>query len=101
DDVRRRRRPYGDLLWFNLAPAKQRDARSRWLQRTEFRRAVSRGVDRREFADTVYLGSAVEADSIISPGNREWHATAPPPSYDPADASRLLASMGLVDRNGD
>lgn len=91
----------GDLLWFNLTAAKQRDARSRWLQRAEFRRAVSHSVDRREFTDTVYLGSAVEADSIISPGNREWHATAPPPPYDPAAASRLLASLGLVDRDGD
>jgi peptide/nickel transport system substrate-binding protein len=91
----------GDLLWFNLTAAKRRDAKSRWLQQREFRRAVSQSVDRRAFVDTVYLGSAVRADSIISPGNRDWHTTAPPPPYEPEAASRLLASLGLTDRNGD
>jgi len=91
----------GDLLWFNLTAAKQRDSRSRWLQHPDFRRALSHSIDRRAFVDTVYLGLAVEADSIISPGNREWHTPAPPPSYDAAAASRLLTSMGLVDRNRD
>jgi peptide/nickel transport system substrate-binding protein len=91
----------GDLLWFNLTNAKRRDARSRWLQHPDFRRAISHSIDRREFVDTVYFGSAVEADSIVSPGNRLWHTAAPPPSYDLAAASRLLGSLGLVDRNGD
>jgi peptide/nickel transport system substrate-binding protein len=91
----------GDLLWFNLTAAKQRDARSRWMQHPDFRRALSHSVDRHTFIDTVYLGSAVEADSIVSPGNREWHIAAPPPAFDVAAAARLLASMDLVDRNGD
>lgn len=91
----------GDLLWFNLTETKRRDPRSRWLQHPDFRRAVSHSIDRREFVDTVYFGSAVAADSIVSPGNRLWHTAAPPPSYDVAAASRLLASLGLEDRNGD
>jgi peptide/nickel transport system substrate-binding protein len=43
----------------------------------------------------------VPADSIVSTGNRAWHAKAPAPEYDVAIARRLLASLGLSDRNGD
>jgi len=90
----------GDLLWLNLTSAKARDPRSRWLQHSVFRRAIAHSIDRRTFVDTVYFGQAVPADSIISPGNRVWHASAPPPEYDVASANRLLASLGLSDRNG-
>jgi peptide/nickel transport system substrate-binding protein len=91
----------GDLLWLNLTPAKSRDSRSRWLQDADFRRAIARSIDRRAFVDTVYFGAAVPADSIVSPGNREWHTAAPLPAYDVDGARRLLASLNLVDRTGD
>jgi peptide/nickel transport system substrate-binding protein len=90
----------GDLLWVNLTAAKARDPRSAWLQHVDFRRAISLSLDRRAFVDTVYFGEAVPADSIVSPGNREWHSEAPPPAYDVGEARRLLASLGLVDRDG-
>ena len=88
----------GDLLWMNLTPGKTRDARSRWLQHADFRKAIASAIDRQAFVNTVYLGAAVPADSIVSPGNSEWHQSAPPPAYDPAGARRLLASLGLRDR---
>ena len=91
----------GDLLWLNLTSAKARDPRSRWLQHGDFRRAIAHSIDRRAFVDTVHLGAAVPADSIVSPGNREWHAEAPAPAYDVPNANRLLASLGLSDRDGD
>jgi peptide/nickel transport system substrate-binding protein len=91
----------GDLLWFNLTPAKGHDPRSRWLQHRDFRRALAHAVDRTAFVDTVYLGEGVPADSIISPGNRAWHAVAPPPEYNIVSANRLLASLGLLDRTRD
>ena len=91
----------GDLFWLNLTSAKAKDPRSRWLQHSVFRRAIAHSIDRRAFVDTVYFGEAVPADSVVSPGNRVWHASAPPPEYDVASASRLLASLGLADRNGD
>ena len=91
----------GDLLWFNLTPAKAHDPRSRWLQHRDFRRAIAHAVDRTAFVDTVYLGEGVPADSIISPGNRAWHAVAPPPEYNIVSANRLLASLGLLDRRRD
>ena len=91
----------GDLLWLNLTSAKTRDRRSRWLQHPDFRRALAHAVDRRAFVDTVFYGEAVPADSIISPGNPQWHAEAPLPSYDLAAAKRLLASLGLSARHDD
>jgi peptide/nickel transport system substrate-binding protein len=91
----------GDLLWMNLTAAKARDPRSRWLQDPDFRRAIARTVDRRRFVDTVYFGEGVAADSIVSPGNREWHAEAPLPPYDLERARSLFASLGLTRRKGD
>jgi len=91
----------GDLLWLNLSSAKTRDPRSRWLQHPDFRRALAHTVDRRAFIDTVFYGEAVPADSIISPGNLQWHTEAALPAYDHATATRLLASLGLHARDGD
>jgi peptide/nickel transport system substrate-binding protein len=91
----------GDLFWMNLTAAKSRDPRSRWLQQTDFRRAIAHAVDRRAFADVVYLGAAVPADGIVSPGNSEWHAATPLPGYDPDAARRLLSGLRLTDRDGD
>jgi peptide/nickel transport system substrate-binding protein len=91
----------GDLFWLNLTPAKAHDARRQWLQHPDFRRAVATAVDRRAFVDTVYLGEAVPADSIISPGNHQWHKPAGLPEYDLAMARRLLDSLGLRTRTAD
>jgi peptide/nickel transport system substrate-binding protein len=91
----------GDLFWLNLTSAKAKDPRSRWLQNSVFRRAIAQSIDRRAFVDTVYLGEAVPADSIVSPGNRVWQTSARPPEYDVAGARRLLGSLGLSERNGD
>jgi peptide/nickel transport system substrate-binding protein len=88
----------GDLFWVNLTSAKARDPRGQWLQHPDFRRAVAYAVDRRAFVDTVYLGEAVPADSIVSPGNRQWHTQAGLPEYDPATAKRLLSGL-LRDRD--
>jgi peptide/nickel transport system substrate-binding protein len=85
----------GDLFWLNLTSGKRRDPRSGWLQHPDFRRALSRTIDRRAFLDTVFLGEAVPADSIVSPGNSQWHTEASFPPYDVAEAKRLLRSLGL------
>src|SRR5262249_32154933 len=89
----------GDLLWVNLSPTNAKDARAFWLRHADFRRAIASSVDRRAFVDTVYFGEAVPSHSIISPGNGDWHVHAPPPDFDPASASRLLAGLGLSRRD--
>lgn len=89
----------GDLFWINLKPAA--DSRHQWLQSVDFRRAVSRAVDRDAFVRTVYLGAAVPSYTLVSPGNTTWYVNEPAPAYDPAEAKRLLATVSLVDRDSD
>ena len=92
-----------DGLWFNLKPgAFAGDPRADWLQRDELRRAISMAVDRKVFADTVFLGAAVPVYGPETPANTKWYwAGIPHTPYDPAGATRLLASIGLRDRHGD
>jgi peptide/nickel transport system substrate-binding protein len=90
-------------FWFNLKPgAFANDPRAAWLQRDELRRAISMAVDRQLFGDTVYLGAGVPVFGPITPANKRWYwAGTPQTPHDPKAASALLASIGLVDRNGD
>jgi len=92
------------MLWFNLTPAAiARDRNSKpYLQRVEFRQAISYAVDREAIASTLYLGAAVPVYGPVTPGNPTWYSdTAPKYPHDPARAKALLAGLGLADRNGD
>jgi peptide/nickel transport system substrate-binding protein len=84
-----------DSLWFNLKPgAFAGDARASWIQRDELRRAISMAVDRKLFADTVFLGAGVPAFGPETPANREWFsADVPQMPHDPAGAKALLESI--------
>jgi len=92
-----------DAFWFNLKPGAKVPA---YVTRVEFRRAVSHAVNRRAFADAVFLGAAEPLHGPISPSNATWY---PPASftgidrqaYDPARARTLLAGLGLRDTNND
>jgi peptide/nickel transport system substrate-binding protein len=91
-----------DTFWLNLRPTRPDAARKPWMDRVELRRAISHAVDRKAFAETVYLGAAVPVFGPITPGNPRWYATnLPRYDYDPAEAKRLLAAIGLADRDGD
>jgi peptide/nickel transport system substrate-binding protein len=92
-----------DGLWLNLKPgAFAGDARGAWLQRDELRRAISMAVNRKVFADTVFLGAGVPVFGAETPANKKWYwAGIPETPHDPAGAVRVLASIGLSDRNGD
>jgi peptide/nickel transport system substrate-binding protein len=91
-----------DSFWLNLHPNRPATARRPWLLRTELRRAISHAVDRQAFADTVFLGAAVPVYGPITPGNQRWYSPDLPRfDYDPAAARRLLAGLGLADRDGD
>jgi peptide/nickel transport system substrate-binding protein len=90
-----------DSFWLNLRPGRAAGRRA-WLQRVELRRAISHAVNRQAFADTVFLGAAVPVHGPVTPANARWYAPDLPRfDYDPAEARRLLASIGLSDRNGD
>lgn len=91
-----------DFLAFNLRKERATDPRAAWLQTREFRRAVSAGVDRTAIVNAVYLGAAVPIYGPVSPGNKTWYdAGASAGAFDPAEARRLLAAVGLRDGDGD
>jgi len=94
--------PNVDALWFCMKPDKKKaDPRFAFVQRKEFRQALSHAVDRENFAQTVFLGEAVPVWGPITPGNREWFTpNLPRYPYDEKKAKELLASIGLEDRNG-
>ena len=93
--------PDADALWFCLKPEeKKNDRRLTFLQKREFRQALSHAVDREEFAQTVFLGEAVPVWGPITPGNRPWFSpNIPRYPHDLARARELLKSIGLEDRN--
>ena len=92
------------LLWFNLTPAAaaKLGKTKPYLQRVEFRQAISYAVDREALANTLYLGAAVPVYGPVTSGNRAWYSDAAPKyPHDGARAKALLAGLGLTDRNGD
>jgi peptide/nickel transport system substrate-binding protein len=91
-----------DGLWFCLKPEiRAKDKRWGFVQRREFRQALSHAVDREEFAQTVFLGEAVPVWGPVTPANKEWFSpNVPRYPYDQAKAKELLKSIGLEDRNG-
>ena len=94
--------PDPDGFWFCLKPeAKKNDPRFAFVQKREFRQALSHAVDREAFAETVFLGDAVPVWGPITPGNRRWFwPDVPRYPYDLDRARERLKSIGLEDRNG-
>jgi peptide/nickel transport system substrate-binding protein len=91
-----------NMLWFNLAPGPAARKAKPWLQRIEFRQAISYAVNRDAIVNSVYLGAAVPIYGPVTPGNRTWYSDAAPKyPHDPAKAKALLSGLGLIDRNGD
>ena len=94
--------PDADALWFCMNPETTKgDRRQAFVQKREFRQALSHAVDREEFAQTVFLGEAVPVWGPITPGNKPWFSpNVPRYPHDVARARELLKSIGLEDRNG-
>ena len=95
--------PHADAFWFCLEPeAKRADPRFVFVQRPEFRQAISHAVDREAFAEAVFRGSAVPVWGPTTPGNTEWFSPNLP-RYAASDvrARELLKQIGLEDRDDD
>jgi len=90
-----------DAFWFCLKPeAKAKDPRFRFLQKREFRQALSHAVDREELARNVFLGEAVPVWGPVTPGNKPWFSpNLPRYPHSVEKARELLKSIGLEDRN--
>jgi peptide/nickel transport system substrate-binding protein len=93
--------PDADAFWFCLKPEKKaRDPRFAFVNKREFRQAISHAVDREAFAQTVFLGEAVPIWGPITPGNRMWFSpNVPRYPFDVRRARMLLERIGLQDRN--
>lgn len=103
-----------NFVWFNLnrvprsgggrtagEPAAGRVAYA-WFSQRDFRRAVSRAIDRDAIIRGPYFGEAFKNWSTITAGSREWYTpSVVGDDYDPESAHRLLAGLGMRDRDGD
>jgi peptide/nickel transport system substrate-binding protein len=92
-----------DAFFFNLRPTQwAKDPRGSWMTRDEFRQALSHAVDREAYANTVFLGAAVPVHGPVSPGNKDWFwPDIPRYRFDRAAAQKLLAGLGLENRDAD
>jgi peptide/nickel transport system substrate-binding protein len=94
--------PDADAFWFCLKPeAWAKNPKFSFVQRREFRQAISHAVNREQFAETVFLSAAVPVWGPITPGNKPWFwPNVPRYPYDTSRATTLLRGLGLEDRNG-
>lgn len=82
-------------LYFNMTKGFPYDNRA-------FRQAVAYAVDRVDLVKRVLLGQGTPGSmGIIAPGSQWFAKGLPTYPYDQAKAKSLLASVGLVDRDGD
>ena len=103
-----------NFFWFNLNTVKQSGGRKRigapyadpvkyaWFSSRDFRRAVSMAIDRDAIIRSIFFGEGERNWSLMTPGYRAFftpRTTAP--DHDPPAARRLLARLGLRDRDGD
>lgn len=103
-----------NFLWFNLNPAPPGMAGRRpgepavgavkyaWFSRAEFRRAVSKAIDRDALIAGPLHGYGLRNWSTMTPGNPTWYdSTLVGADDDPEGAARLLEGLGMKDRDGD
>ena len=98
-----------DFMWFNLNTNLNRagqplvaPTKSAWFRNRNFRQAVSCALDRERIVQSAYAGRASAALTFVSAENQKWnHPDVPRFGYDPDRARKLLAEMGILDRNGD
>jgi peptide/nickel transport system substrate-binding protein len=103
-----------NFFWFNLN--RVRDAKSgkkigstyvsaaqySWFSNRDFRKAVSKAIDRDAIIRSVYYGQAVKNWSTATPGNAGWYTPdVVHYDYDLEGARKLIAGLGWKDRNGD
>jgi len=74
-----------------------------WFRNRQFRRAISKAIDRVGISTLVYNGLAQPLYGPITPANKPYYQEGlfPEYSYDLKTARRMLEEIGFSDRNGD
>jgi peptide/nickel transport system substrate-binding protein len=103
-----------NFFWFNMNKARDTKGGKKlgqiyvdpvkyaWFSNRDFRRAVSKAVDRDAIIKSVYYGHAVKSWSTSTPGNKLWFTPdAVKYDYDLEGAKALIAGLGWKDKNGD
>ncbi len=89
-----------EMLWFNLVPPPTGE-QPPFLLQDGFRESISLAVDRRAFANEVYLGAADPSPAPVPPSLKEWTTDLDAGRYNPSRAAARLDALGIVDRNKD
>lgn len=99
---------YNVYLTLNQRPGRNKGGRyyvaphlQRIFSRVEFRRALSHAIDREALVRNVLMGRGTPLYCLETTANPQWHFDCPTFPYNPEEASRLLDTLGLKDRDGD
>ncbi len=91
-----------DFICFNQKSGKVPKWKLKLFRNVYFRRAISHAVDRKGIILTVYNGLGLPVYYPITPANTLYYdPSVPKYKYDLKKARKLLAEIGLKDRNGD
>jgi peptide/nickel transport system substrate-binding protein len=75
---------------------------ARWLRNASFRRALSLAIDRDAMIASVMFGAGAKYWTFATPADAAWSIPdIPHDDYNPEEARRLLASLGMKDGDGD
>ncbi|HEY6337711.1 MAG TPA: ABC transporter substrate-binding protein [Candidatus Sulfotelmatobacter sp.] len=91
-----------EQVWFNeVAKAPIPGYKREWFQSTNFRRAISRAINREDLSRIVFHGHAKPALGAVSPANKFWfNAKLKAQPYSPEAAMKLLQADGFRMDNG-
>ncbi|MBI1795980.1 MAG: ABC transporter substrate-binding protein [Candidatus Eisenbacteria bacterium] len=103
-----------NFFWFNLNRVREAKPGKKigqpyvdathyaWFSNRDFRRAVSKAIDRDAMIKSVFYGFAVKNWSTLTAGNKVWYTPdVHHDDYDLEGAKKLIAGLGWKDTNGD
>jgi peptide/nickel transport system substrate-binding protein len=91
-----------DFMWFNqVSTAPIPECKRAWFRSTNFRRAISKAINRDDLSRIVFNGHAQPAVGPVSPANKFWfNASVKPEAHNPEAALQLLKADGFHLQNG-
>ena len=73
-----------------------------WFKNADFRRAISMAIDREALIKGAFFGYGEKNWSQMTSSNKAWHSPdLVKHDYNPAEAKKLLAGLGMKDADGD